>query len=117
MNPFKIFAIEEKFEITELDEKYFLLFRTSYNKEELNAAYKMLKDPIERAKTLCKINGYTTPDQTIAKEVLNIKATQEILTQIYNMVIENAINNQWDNTWKYLQKYSYIKRMLGSSAC
>lgn len=117
MNPFNVFNIEPEFKIDELDDKYYQLYKTCQDKSLINEAYEILKDDIKRAKNLCEINNQTQASPNIAKEMFAlINKTYEEKTQLLNeskeKIIENACAENWGLTWHYLQKYSYIKRMI-----
>ena len=113
MNPFKVFDVEQKFEIENLDEKYYTLFSKYQDQSKLNRAYKILKDPVARAIMLCSLNGFSIPDFQIAKEVMNMQVTKEMLVAAEKNIFESALKQDWANAWIWAQKYSYIKRILG----
>jgi DNA repair ATPase RecN len=117
MNPFNLLKIKPQFEIYNLDEQYYKLYKTAEDKSALNQAYSVLKNDIDRAKTLCEINQCTQIDSNIAKEIMPFiyKSYEEkikLLKEIQQNIIENACAANWKVTWHYLQKYSYIKRMV-----
>ncbi len=121
INPFKTLGLPENFEIENLDQIYFKLYKDSVknvNKlQEINNAYAIVKDPIERAKALCHLNGYYESDSSIAQEIFSILLSQEeyevesVGANLYESILQFASAQDWKNAWKSLQKYLYVKKM------
>jgi len=114
MNAFKIFGLPEQFEVGDIDKKYYELFKTN-EQASLNAAYKILKDPISRAKLLCELNGYTKANNEIAKQALQGKLEQN-LSNIEEHIFAAAQAQYWSATWHWLQVLGYVKRMRKGSS-
>jgi|GEM_PF-4077583 len=121
LNPFEIFGVPFEFHIENLEKIYFELFQQAKNDLEklskINQAYLLLKNPILRAKTLCRIFNFTKPDMSVAKIVftwlnLPMETHEKLRTEIYEKILEFAQKSDWKNTWHYLQKYAYINRLI-----
>lgn len=124
IDPFKIFDIEPKFDIENLDQVYFKLYKTKKDIEILNAAYNILKDKFMRAQILCAINGENIPDTQLPKEMFNImcmnlEEKKLLLNQAQNQAQEEIFANakiaNWAKTWYWLQKYSYLAKIIENS--
>ena len=118
-NPFKVFGLDEVFEINkgELDSLYFQMLR-SYKSglEEINEAYNDLIDDEKRAKTLCQLNGHKDPDGALAKEMLELfmkkeKIDQGVIDGCRSRVIEYSKSQDWAQAWYYIQRLSYLRRI------
>jgi len=114
INHFKIFGIEEKFNIENLDETYYALYSLNHNLDGLNTAYKILKDPLTRATYLCTLNGYDQKDNMIAKEVFkqSVDISSQQVDQALASVFEHAERGEWQQAWYWVQKHSYMKQFF-----
>lgn len=114
VNPFEIFGIEAKFNIENLDETYYALYALNHNLDAINTAYKTLKDQLTRATYLCNLNGYDQKDNTIAQEVFKQAASisSQQVDDALAKVFEHAERGEWQQTWYWVQKHSYMKQFL-----
>lgn len=121
-NAFEIFELKPTFKIENLDNLYFEKYKAALqnNQEEIeliNNSYKLLKNEIERAKLLCKLNNETEPDHYLAKQMFDVMSKPDeekelMLVNTKNEIIKHAKDENWKETWHNLQKYSYIYRLL-----
>lgn len=117
-DPFAVLGVQHVFVISNLDKIYFEKYRYAENKEELNQAYAILKDDIARAQKLCELNGFVMPDAVLPKEMLFIARQadcdqqMQLRAQALVNISKHCAEQDYAQTWYWLQKYSYISRML-----
>lgn len=113
-DPFKIFELSYSYEIKNLDELYYDLFKKNTNLEDLNLAYKILQDPVQKLSFLCNVHGQNQSSSEVMSfifSVLKDKKNINILCEDFlQEAIQYAILEQWNICWITLQKFIYLKK-------
>ncbi len=109
-NAFDCFELPYRFQIENLDAKYFHLFKQPQkNKAQLNNAYAVLKHPEKRLLHLLEIHQINQTDHNIAKIVMTQRATLN-LNEIKDKMFEAAKINDLHEAWKWMQYLRYLSR-------
>lgn len=125
-NPFEVLGLSLSFKIDNLDSIYFKGLKNAENDAEkalINKAYKELKDPIKRAKSLIKAMQIKTNNDNLPKEMMQLfialkqkeNATQEaqkLQADIKDNILKSCKEEFWAEAAENIEKYSYISRML-----
>lgn len=114
-DPFKTLQLKHKFEINNLDEIYFNLYKNSQNKDEINEAYYFLKDEINKIHFLCFFNGFIEDDKNLPKEIFQIIESKIDVSKLFNETKEQmfnfAKNDDFEKAWYLFQKYRYLFKL------
>ena len=112
MDVFEVFKIKKSFNIDNLDKIYYSLYKNADNKqkEEINHAYLILKNPYSRICSLCETFPVDINLEEIFKIIEEQKNLNEYLDDLLQKVYESARNDENEKCSILLEKYKYLKK-------